>query len=157
MLTTVATMLAPLIAVLGWFVAHQFNVHRDRLNKRRDLRIQYLLEAYRRLEAAANRDEKTEEQAIAFESAVADIQLLGTPMQIKETVDYLRQHVAGPAAKIDTVLRTLRNDLRNELGLHPVDDGPIVFRFSRDWSGDPVGRTDPVRAFDVDSPAGEVR
>lgn len=68
-----------IVAVVGWFMAHQFNSYRDRVNKRRELRIQYLLEAYRRLESAANRPNKTEKQALDFESAVADIQLLGTP------------------------------------------------------------------------------
>ncbi len=36
-----------IIVVVGWFVAHQFNVYRDRQNKRRDLRVNFLLDAYR--------------------------------------------------------------------------------------------------------------
>ena len=61
------------MAVIGWFAAHQFNSYRDRVTKRRELRIQYLLEAYRRLEAAANRPDKTEGQTLAFESARSPI------------------------------------------------------------------------------------
>lgn len=49
-----------IVVMIGWFVAHQFSVSRDRQNKRRDLRVQFLLEAYRRLEAAADRDSKDE-------------------------------------------------------------------------------------------------
>ena len=81
----IAFTLSPLVAVIGWFIAHRFNVYRDRRNKSHDMIIQYLLEAYRRLEAAANR-EKVEEQAAAFESAIADIQLLGSIQQISVTM-----------------------------------------------------------------------
>lgn len=120
------------VAVVGWFAAHQFNVHRDRQNKRRDLRIQFLLEAYRRLESAANRDGKTVEQRLAFESAVADIQLLGTKEQVAATVAYLHQHAAGAGAQIDSVLRLLRGDLRKELGLSGKVENAVVFRFTRE-------------------------
>lgn len=131
MLNLIALVLAPLVAVIGWFVAHQFNVHRDRLNKRHDLRIQYLLEAYRRLESAANRDDKTEDQAAAFESAVADIQLLGTPQKIETTLKYLREQASSGGAEINQLLRLLRDDLREELGLPLSCENVVVFRFVR--------------------------
>ena len=121
-----------LVAVVGWFAGHQFNVYRDRITKRRDLRIQYLLEAYRRLESAANRPDKTEAQALDFESAVADIQLLGTPEQIEATIKYLRQHASEGGALIDDVLASLRDDLRKELGLSGDVSKAVVFRFTRE-------------------------
>jgi hypothetical protein len=71
-----------IIAILGWFVAHQFNTNRDNKNKRRDIRIRYLLDAYRRLEGASNRPEADKETQDRFESALADIQLLGNKEQI---------------------------------------------------------------------------
>lgn len=114
----------------GWFAAHQFNVHRDRQNKRRDLRIEFLLEAYRRLESAANREGMTEEQKLEFESAVADIQLLGTKEQVDTTVAYLRQHASGSGAQIDSLLQLLRSDLRQELGLSRDASNACVFRFT---------------------------
>jgi len=119
------------VAVIGWFAAHQFNVYRDRQNKRRDLRVQFLLDAYRRLESAANRPKKTEEQALAFESAVADIQLLGTADQVAATVRYLHEHASGDGAQIDEVLRLLRNNLRKEVGLPGKVENAVVFRFTR--------------------------
>jgi len=36
-----------LLAVVGWFVLYLAAVRRDRLQKQRDLRTQYLLDAYR--------------------------------------------------------------------------------------------------------------
>jgi hypothetical protein len=120
------------VAVIGWFAAHQFNVYRDRQNKRRDLRVQFLLDAYRRLESAANRPKKTQEQTLAFESAVADIQLLGTPEQVAATVRYLHEHAAGGGALIDELLRLLRNDLRKEVGLPGKVLNAVIFRFTRE-------------------------
>ncbi len=118
-----------IVAVVGWFTAHQFNSYRDRVNKRRELRIQYLLEAYRRLESAANRPNKTEKQALAFESAVADIQLLGTPEQANATVKYLRKHALSGGAEIDEILQLLRKDLRKEIGLKGEVENAVIFRF----------------------------
>jgi len=153
MLNWLTLTLAPLVAVMGWFVGHQFNVYRDRLNKRRDLRVQYLLEAYRRLESAANRDHKTEEQAIQFESAVADIQLLGTHKQIDATTKYLRRHASEGGGNIDEVLRLLRDDLRNELKIPPLVDCPIIFRFVRHLdAGNESGDTVRARAQGAEHP-----
>ena len=119
------------VAILGWFAAHQFNIYRDRQNKRHDLRVQFLLDAYRRLESAANRETKTEEQKLAFESAVADIQLLGTAEQVAATVSYLRKHAAEGGNQIDELLRLLRRDLRNEIGLSGEVENAVIFRFIR--------------------------
>ena len=120
-----------LVAVLGWFAAHQFNVYRDRQNKRRDLRIQYLLEAYRRLEGVANRSKKSEEQALAFESAIADIQLLGSNEQIAALIRYIQRFTASEGAQVDEVLELLRADLRRELSLPVTKEKALVFRFIR--------------------------
>ncbi len=144
-------LIAAFIAVLGWYMAHRFNTARDRIIKRHDMITQYLLEAYRRLEMAANREDKSEDQAIAFESAIADIQLLGSPAQISTTVRYLEAHVSNDGSTIDEVLCLLRDDLRRELGLTPVEGQPRVFRFLRDWGsgdwqGNPICRSAPVKA-----------
>jgi hypothetical protein len=147
-ITVMTVTLAPLVAVVGWFVVHQFNVYRDRRNKRHDMIVQYLLEAYRRLESAANRD-KTEEQTFAFESAIADIQLLGSVEQISATIKYLHAHASSGGAGIDEVLCLLRNDLRKELCLSPAKSNPVIFRFERkwdsgNWKGETVSRTEHV-------------
>lgn len=142
----IAPVIAALVATVGWIAVHRFNVKRDRQNKRRDMIIQYLLEAYRRLESAAER-EKSEEQAVAFEAALADIQLLGTEGQIKATVSYMQAHSDDGRGSINEILRILRNDLRKELGLSLTDGGPVIFRFERwQYGADQEIRTDPVSA-----------
>jgi DNA-binding transcriptional regulator YdaS (Cro superfamily) len=80
---------------------------------------------------AANRQQKTEEQARDFESAITDIQLLGSSEKIAETVKFLEAHAAGRSVTIDAVLSLLRQDLRKELGLSEVDSTVKIFRFIR--------------------------
>ena len=80
---------AAFVAILGWAATYYFSVRKDQKAKQRDMRIQFLLEAYRRLEAAANRPESGKEEQDRFESALADIQLLGTKTQIEELMCYL--------------------------------------------------------------------
>jgi hypothetical protein len=43
-----------LVAALGWWAAHALSSRRDLANERRKLRVSYLLEAYRKLEAHPN-------------------------------------------------------------------------------------------------------
>ena len=45
-----------MLVAIGWIVVHQLNICRDRQNKQADFRLQFLLEAYRRLEFSAHRD-----------------------------------------------------------------------------------------------------
>lgn len=120
------------VAALGWWSGHHLSARRDLMNERRKLRITYLLDAYRRLESAANRPNKTPELARAFEAAVADIQLLGTQEQAQTTIECLKQYAVGGDARIDRVLRVLRKDLRREMGLSGDIENGIVFRFSDD-------------------------
>ena len=120
-----------LIAVLGWFIAHQFNAYRDRVNKKRELRIQYLLEAYRRLESVINRPTQTEEQKLRYESAMADIQLLGTPEQANLAARCMTEQAEKGTANIDDLLNLLRKDLRAEIRLAGEIGKIVMLRFDR--------------------------
>lgn len=62
----------------GWLV----NAILARRAIRRNMRIEYLLSAYRRLEHASNR-QMTESDEAALEEAISDIQLLGSPHQVE--------------------------------------------------------------------------
>ena len=132
----IAGLVAALIAVAGWFVAHRLNVARDADGKRRELRIQYLLEAYRRLESNANRPPKStdadrEGANREFESAIADIQLLGTPDQIEALQGFIDDMQKPDGARnINYLLSILRADLRQELDLGRDDKKVMIFRFT---------------------------
>jgi hypothetical protein len=97
------------VAVLGWWVGHGLSARRDLANDRRKLRVTYLLEAYRRLEAGSNRS-NPESNRSQLESAIADVQLLGS-------------------STLDALLFDLRRSLRDELQLEPVDESILFLRF----------------------------
>ncbi|MBI5519557.1 MAG: hypothetical protein HY916_05815 [Desulfovibrio sp.] len=128
---TFRLLIPALVVVVGWIVGHKFNVERDRVSKRHDLRIKYLIDAYRRLESAALRPEQDFEHKLNFESAIADIQLLGDQSQIKELFSFLEAYKKNDgSALIDPLLEALRNELRTELGLNDAPHKIIVFRFT---------------------------
>jgi hypothetical protein len=103
-----------LLSLLGWYIAYWTTVRRDRLSKKRDLRIQYLIDAYRRLESTANRNNAVMD---GLESAVADIQLFGSPEQVGLVREFAIKFAADGGASLEDLLESLRGDLRKELEL----------------------------------------
>lgn len=122
--------LAALVAIIGWGVTHHQSIIKARNAKQHDMRIQFLLEAYRRLESAANRPEAGKYEQDKFESALADIQLLGTKSQIDELMQFLNEwNSGGGGASINPLLELLRVHLRKELDLEIDVPGIKIFRF----------------------------
>lgn len=109
------------VTILGWLVAHQFNAWRDRENKRRDQRIQYLVEAFRRL-GRANHHPRLYEIADELQSAITDIQLFGTEAQIRNVIAVAKALAENGSASMDDLLFSLREDLRKELRLPPITE-----------------------------------
>jgi hypothetical protein len=70
-----------LVAVLGWFIAHRLAAARDRANKRREIEVSYLIDAFRSLRNVVHG--RVFDYADDFESAVLDIQLFGSVAQIE--------------------------------------------------------------------------
>ncbi|MGH8470638.1 MAG: hypothetical protein ACREVY_17225 [Gammaproteobacteria bacterium] len=59
------------LIILGWFMVSWLAAKREFTNKRREVRIQYLIEAYRSIASAANRQEQTtDDQKLKIESAI---------------------------------------------------------------------------------------
>jgi hypothetical protein len=123
-------MIGTLVVIAGWLVSHYSSISKDQKAKQRDMRIQFLLEAYRRLEAAANRPESGKQEQDNFESALADIQLLGTKIQIEGLMDYLDEwNESERNASINPLLELLREHLRTELKLETDIPSIKIFRF----------------------------
>lgn len=99
---------------------------------RRDLRVQHLLEAYRRLEGAANREKPTEENRAATESAIADVQLLGSSEQVQLARQFALDITGTGGASLNPLLEMLRRELRDELSLEPLHEKLTILRFVRD-------------------------
>jgi hypothetical protein len=131
-LPLIGPVLAAVVAVAGWFVAHRLSVKKDMAAKRREMRVGYLIEAYRQLEGAAQRSEA--EKRKDFESAVADIQLFGSGRQIKLVHELVEAMAKDGFATYNPLLELLRLELRHELGMRP-EAAPIkIFRFSEQRS-----------------------
>ena len=128
----VSVLVSPVIAIMGWFVANNHATKRDRRNKQRDIRVQYLINAYRHLEAIASRGSDIDRYADNFESAIADIQLFGCPLQVQMAQE-LATSIASRSQDSSTgpLLLALRDDLRRELGLEKVGVEPVHLRIKR--------------------------
>jgi len=102
--------LEPLIAlasaVVGGLVAHLLSGRRDRANKRKEQRGMYLIEAYRRLEDCSQQFGAADKGKL--ESAVADIQLFGTPCQVDLVQRFASDFAARGGASLDELLADLR-------------------------------------------------
>ena len=111
-----------IVAISGWIVGHRLNAERDLHNKRVELRIKYLLEAYRKLEASVEQ-EVNRENLDVLESAISDIQLLGSPDQVEKVLAWSAQFVGEKAhenVNLQDLLEDLRSSLRRELGLEEI-------------------------------------
>jgi hypothetical protein len=93
---------------------------RDLANKRRELRVRYLIDAYRQLESAGNRSEPSSKWS-ELESAIADIQLFGTPNQVEMAQRFADEFAESRTASLDELLFGLRDTLRAELQLEKVE------------------------------------
>jgi len=113
-----------LIAVLGWLVGHWLNSRRELNNKRREARLKGLELAFIRL-ANFNKREWTDKNKLEFENFVTEIQLYGTPKQIRLMSEIVMAFVRRELeVSLDALLEDLRNTLRVELRLER-ESGPI--------------------------------
>lgn len=121
-------LITTVVAVASWFVGSWLSLRRDRASKRRDLRVQYLIEAYRRLQNAGHRP-LIPPHSSDMESAIADIQLFGTQSQAA-AAKKLAEDLAGQgSASLDDLLLSLRAELRKELRLEQIAGGITHLRF----------------------------
>ncbi len=144
------------VVAVGWRVAHRQDMTRDQLAKRRELRLQFLIDAYRRLEFVSNRplSPGTSEE---FERAIADIQLFGSPSQVALARQFALEFARDGTAPLDPLLSTLRQDLRQELLLEKVPERITYLRltFDHDNSGGKLGTaTKGLRRSEIDGPKG---
>lgn len=120
------------ITVAGWIVGHYFNTRRDAAENRKKMVTGYLVDAYRKLNALAcvlvSSAKGVPSLAEDINSAVGDVQLFGTPKQIRLVKD-IAEHMARtryvPGEQLTELLHDLRDALRTELDLDAID-APIA-------------------------------
>jgi hypothetical protein len=123
---TVALVVGVLIAVGGWFA----NGVLARRSVRRQMRIDYLMSAYRQLESASNRAMTVDHES-AIERAISEIQLLGTTRHVELADEFARQFASDATADAGPLLEELRATLRKELLLEPLPGRRTWLRISR--------------------------
>jgi hypothetical protein len=126
------TLVAPaLVVIAGWFFVHWLNGRRDLAVRRREARLKALEAAYMRIATSSNRP-LTDKSMNDIETFVSEIQLYGTPLQIR-LMSQLVEAFTKPNSVVsyDAILADLRDSIRRELRLEKVS-GPVWwFRFAR--------------------------
>jgi len=113
-----------MIAIVGWIVGHWLNSRRERNNRRREARLKGLESAYLCLSMISNRD-MNEEYKYDFERFIAEIQLYGTPNQVKLMSEIVEAFIRkDKKISFDLLLEDLRDTLRKELRMEKIV-GPI--------------------------------
>ncbi len=131
--TVYGLIITSLLTIASWGVLNYFENERNKDNKIREIKINYLIDAYRKLANGVQRSPSIAAYHRDLESAVADIQLFGSKEDIDILIDELNKakdtanHVL---LNVDVILNKLRNSLRKEIKLEEVDSNVQWFRFS---------------------------
>lgn len=94
------------------------------MNRRGDLRVQYLLTVYRTIADTSHRHLGVAETARAFERGLAEIQLLGSKEQAEMAVAIGKALAENGDAGMNDLLLSLRDELR----LEPLTEPPFHVR-----------------------------
>lgn len=121
-----------LITVFGWYILHKLAKKREQENKKKELRIDYLIDAWQKMEYASNRDINEKEFVEYIEKPIASIQLFGTLTQINLAQKIADEIGKNGTASLDSILEELRDDLRNELNLKKVTTTMKYVRYKSD-------------------------
>jgi len=108
-----------LVALVVVALTHLFTRHRDLEKERRQQRIDYLVTAFRALTKAVNHP-RLYEVADELSQAIANIQLFGTPEQVRLAQKFATELGTNKTACMDDLLMQLRDNLRSELGADAV-------------------------------------
>jgi len=122
--------LAALVAIVGFGISHALTSRRDLNAEKRKVRVNFMIEAYRKLESGSCRGANAAKYSEAFHSALADIQLLGSPLQVevaRKIATALGTRTGEPVS-INELLNALRQELRVELSLPEVSGQLVILR-----------------------------
>jgi hypothetical protein len=124
--------------VIVAFANHAMTRRKEHEKKLADLRIQHLIDSWRKIEKASVVDSSPSSQdrknALydGLEDATASIMLLGTENEVELARKFSKELAAKRTSSADELLNALRASLRAELGLKSVADMNIFLRMSRD-------------------------
>jgi hypothetical protein len=126
---TVVTLIGTLsIALCGWHLEKE----KDRESKQRDIRLEYLINAYKQIAMGVKRDPNNDKNLAVqtgLEEAITIIQLYGTRDEIKELHKVLNSNILD----FNDILQKLRDRLRKELELEYTDSPIIPLRLQKEY------------------------
>lgn len=109
------------LAVIGWIVGYYFTTRKDINQKRRDISIEHLINAYRILTTEISHRKETSERNIRLENILSDIQLFGSNEQVELAKELMDTLVSGGEFQLDPLINSLRTDLRKIIGLKRIE------------------------------------
>ncbi|ETA26006.1 hypothetical protein SJDPG2_09395 [Porphyromonas gingivalis SJD2] len=115
-----------IITVIGWIVVYILAIRQNTQIKKKEVTIEYLIQAWGKLEKASNR--KDNRYNTEIETAIADIQLFGTKQQIELAQQFAEEIARNKESSALELLILLRENLRKELKL---EKAPRKFKFLR--------------------------
>ena len=113
-------------AIIGALLGHKLTKERDREQRRRELVLTYLIDAWKNLETGSRDTIDIHRKSEVLEKAIADIQLFGSPEQIRMASEFAKSMTANNSANTTPLLSDLRDSLRLELNLKRA---PTLFFF----------------------------
>jgi hypothetical protein len=122
--------LAALVAIVGFGISHWLTSKRDQVAEKRKIRINFMIEAYRKIESGSSRGPNAGKYTEQFQSALADIQLLGSTEQaeLARRIASALGEGSGSSVKLNELLNALRSELRRELNLPEVGSELVLLR-----------------------------
>ncbi len=99
--------------IFGIFLGSYLTKKRDFNKTKKELRIEYLVEVYRKIAKGSMPFAKNYKKG-DFEDAISDIQLFGNPSQVRLAHSFCEKAAQGDG-DLQDLLENLRSELRNEL------------------------------------------
>lgn len=128
----ISHLITVVVALGGLLAVHRFNAWRDMINHKRQLKTNYLIDAFRKLANASNRlPENSSNYSLDLEAAITDIYLFGSKVQIEMADKFCDEFESKKSAPIADFLKQLRNDLRKELAEEIVEGNVKIIRDGR--------------------------
>ncbi|ARN57416.1 hypothetical protein [Sedimentisphaera salicampi] len=109
------------IAVLGWILGHLLSSIRERENKKREIRLEKLMEAYDWF-GRAMIEGQNEEINVQLSMAIHNSQCYGTCREQKMAIEYCQAIKEKKSADALELIKSIRNVIREELGLSPFEE-----------------------------------
>jgi hypothetical protein len=120
-----------IIVIIGWIIVHYFTSIRDAKNKRREISINHLISSYEILTNEISQRPQNKERNQKIEKMISQIQLCGTSEQIKLVIELVSEIKSGNG-NLDPLINNLKNNLRAELGLTPINRNVEWIRYKDD-------------------------